>query len=375
MSSNFTLSCANQRKQRSRFFYHEAGDNASRFSVVSPYVYNTTTNQLNYSQDDLNMRRKAEILKYNSNDHKSNNKKANYAFLSKKTKKTITCPDDTRPKPSSSSGVPGQITLLNEDVNVPLYNYKPDLQQFRFQNIPYDSFKRIFDSFPFYNTITANNSQINLMDLIVLNPDNNQFNFNFSIPICLQFTADCVAVSSVSDILSAQINLASSILDIFYSDTLISSVEVPYRSIPQVSSDIVLSTDSISIDFSQSTTNTVSFSQYIGNIIINNVTIKTVTQYVYTLLMKSNISYGEYSGDNAIIEPIRINNNGDNITNLNSRNITNVSYNFITNFDNYDPTIFSSNDNCTTTVVNEIGEIIDKSTKQFTPFNLTATPV
>ena len=373
MSNNFTLSCNNQRKQRSRFFYHEAGDNASRFSVVSPYTYNTSTNQLDYSQDDFNMRRKSEILKYNSNNNKTNSKKANYAFLSKKQKKQIICPDDTRAKPTSASGVPGKIILLKENDNVPLYNYKTDLQQFGFQNIPYDDFKRIFDSFPFYNTRSLNNVATNVLDLIVLNPDNNQFKFNFSIPICIQYSADYTSVSATDDVHGAQIGLHSSLFEVFYSDSLMSTTNIPYRSVPELESDIIMSTYSISIDFNQSTTNKVSFSQYIGNIIINNVDIHTVTQYVYNLLLTSKISYGEYSGNDLIESPIRTNSDGNNITNEDSLNVTNVSYSFITNFDNSDPTIFSKTENCSIVLVDHNSDLIEKDSIAFVPFNLYST--
>ena len=70
--SDFTLSCINQRKQRSRFFYHEAGDSSSRFNIVSPYVYGSN-NQLTYTQNDFDMRRKVEILKYDNNSNINNN--------------------------------------------------------------------------------------------------------------------------------------------------------------------------------------------------------------------------------------------------------------------------------------------------------------
>ena len=85
--SDFSLSCTNQRKQRARFFYHLAGDASSRFNVVSPYIYETSLQEkLVYSQEDLNMRRKAEVLKYSTNDH-NKQKKQNYALLAKKVTK------------------------------------------------------------------------------------------------------------------------------------------------------------------------------------------------------------------------------------------------------------------------------------------------
>lgn len=294
--SDFTLSCINQRKQRSRFFYHLAGDAASRYNSVSPYIYETSLEEkLVYSQEDLNMRRKAEILKYSTKDY-NKQKKQNYSFLAKKHTKARPCPNSNSAKPSSSSGVPGPIIPLFENPNIPLYNYKSQSKQFTFQNIPFDEFKRIFDTFPFYNIDSFNNTYVNLMDIIILNPDNNQFLFNFSIPISLEYTAYFNGISSVYDVTACQIAIFSSILDIMYSDTLISSNNIPYRTNPALDSDIVSSTKSISIDFAESTVGQVKVRQYLGNIILKNVTIQTVTQYVYTLFLKINTNYAEYSG-------------------------------------------------------------------------------
>lgn len=378
--SDFTLSCTNQRKQRSRFFYHEAGDSSSRFNIISPYTYNSNQ-QLIHSNNDFNMRRKAEILKYNSNNNNNTNKKNNFAFLAKKIKKNKQCPNTSSSKPTSSSDVPGKIIQLYEDNSVSLYNYKDVSRQFTFQNIPFDNFKRIFDTFPFFNIVSDNNQFVNIMDIIILNPDNNQFRFNFSIPICMQFEADFTTINDINtDITTAQIALFSSVLNIFYSDSLISSNNIEFRSDPELSSDIVNSTLSISLDFINSIPGKIKFSQYIGNIILNNVTIQTITQYVYTILLKSNINYAEYTGEvaqdpNDTIDPYRVNVDGGDITNDSSKNLKNVKYNFNTNFDNTDPTIFNSYENVTLALFNGQGDIIEDNNRTFVPYNLTATPV
>ena len=43
--SNFFLTCTNQSKQRTRFFFFEAGSN-TRFTVVSPYTNDASGNPL-----------------------------------------------------------------------------------------------------------------------------------------------------------------------------------------------------------------------------------------------------------------------------------------------------------------------------------------
>lgn len=374
--SNFTLSCTNQRKQRSRFFYHEAGDSSSRLNIISPYTYENNNNQLIYTQNDFDMRRKAEILKYNNNSNLNNNNKQKYSFLSKKTTKTKKCPDSNKAKPSSSSDVPGKIIQLSENTDVPLYKYKDISKQFTFSNIPFDNFKRIFDQFPFFNIFNANNEDVNIMDIIILNPDNNQFRFNFSVPICIQFEADFEAITDINtDIATAQVAIFSSLLQVFYSDSLIREDNIEYRSNPEISSDIVKSTFSISLDFQTSVTGKIRFSQYVGNIILNNVTLQTISQYVYTILLKTNIGYAEYVGDINNTDAYRSNNEGDNIGTTNEKNIKNVSYSLITNFNNSDSTLFNSSENCVLALFNDQGELIEDANRPFVPFILTAEPV
>lgn len=103
-----------------------------------------------YTKYQLDMRRKAEILKYKSN--KQNSKTNNltktqiyvnavngYNNIGKSTVDKIlngetTCPnDDLIPTPTSSSDIPGPIIYLINDETVPLYNYvtNPDAYNLR----------------------------------------------------------------------------------------------------------------------------------------------------------------------------------------------------------------------------------------------------
>ena len=77
---SFLLSCTNQRKQRSEFFFFEGGSNV-RFDISSPYTYDAS-GKLVYSQEKLNMRRKAEILKY-SRPTQNNVTKNKYSQLAR----------------------------------------------------------------------------------------------------------------------------------------------------------------------------------------------------------------------------------------------------------------------------------------------------
>ena len=370
------LTCTNQKKQRARFFFHESGDPSSRFNIISPYVTDVN-GELVYTPGQLDMRRKCEILKYKSNSiGEQNIQKNKYAYLSKKKKKTIENTKCNISLPTSSSDVPGTIINLYEDTSIPLYNYQKESKQFKFQNIPFDNFKRVFDSFPIFNISTPNQQLVSLMDLVILNPDNGRFTFNFSIPICIKFSADFVNLSSTYQISSAVLSIFSSSLDVFYSDSLISSVNVPFRTIPTaISSDISQSTQILSIDFANSEDGPVSCTQYVGNIIINGVDLITIMQYVYSLFLKLSTTFAEYSNDPNKELPIRTSVNGGNMNTTNEENLKNVKYSFITNFDNSDSVKenFSTSSNCSISIYNDV-EASEASEIPYVPYEFTFAP-
>lgn len=91
-----------------------------RYTPPSPYPQ--------YTQYQLDMRRKAEILKYNNSSTKTNNptKKQLFAAIVRGGGGAVTtatqCPE-TAPLPSYFSGVPGPVTMLFNDPAIPLYRY------------------------------------------------------------------------------------------------------------------------------------------------------------------------------------------------------------------------------------------------------------
>ena len=136
--ANWDLTCNTQALQRSKFFFLEYGKSGVDSSVQSnnPYEYNNT-GELKYSPSRLNMRRKAEILKYNKNRSVTqSSNKGKWTYLSnirptnnRSVRDKTVCPNT--PQPSSSSGVPGPVIPLILDESVPLYNYilKPVYQR------------------------------------------------------------------------------------------------------------------------------------------------------------------------------------------------------------------------------------------------------
>ena len=106
-----------------------------RFNPVSPYSNIATGTSTNITTDQLNMRRKAEILKYESNrmPNQTNNltKKQKWTRLVTQPNRdnpqqdvvnSVNCPTNI-PVSSTASGVPGPSVMLYEDPDIPLYNY------------------------------------------------------------------------------------------------------------------------------------------------------------------------------------------------------------------------------------------------------------
>jgi hypothetical protein len=265
--------------------------------------------------------------------------------------------------------VPGKIILLKEDSNAPLYKYYSISKQFQFQNIPYDDYKRDFDVFPVENIEVANLTSVNFLDLIVLNPPSVNYLFNVSIPISIRYEADFIKnIDNNNDINSSVLSIFSSTFYNFYSDSLITTINVPFRSNPSSPNDIVESTQVLLINLSDSTSGKVSCIQYIGNININNIPITAITQYVYSFFLQLSTSYSEYS---AAEQAERANSDGSSITNNGATNLTNVSYSFITNFDNVNSNFYSSSENCITSLYNDNAEI-DANSILYKEFSITS---
>jgi len=93
-----------------------------------PIRYNPPNPYPNSTQDQLNMRRKVEILKYNKNSTQgpqlTKAQKLSQMLTRTSNLSRLVCPNDKYiPVLSTASGIPGPPVYLVEDDNVPLYNY------------------------------------------------------------------------------------------------------------------------------------------------------------------------------------------------------------------------------------------------------------
>ena len=356
-SSSFLLTCTNQRKQRQQFFFHEAGSKV-RYTVISPYTYDSSGNLI-YTPAELDMRRKAEILKYQNASTTFSGKKK-WSYLANSTNTTSrACPEIYKLTPNTSSDVPGKPMMLYNNPNIPLYKYKP-LNLERFQLVPYDNFKRVYDLFPITNIVSSNGTITNITDIIILNPDSNSFAFGFTIPITITYNAIFREVSSYA-INYAQLFIQKARMDIYYSDSLIANPDALYNEQPLISTDLIISAANITLNVESSNVGNINMQQYLGTIYIPPTNLQTVTQYVYTCKITINIGYSEYSLDMSGGEAYRSNIDGGDITDSypkEATSLTDVKYGTIANIDNIYTTTNSSLTNAISNCSMEIYQAI-----------------
>jgi hypothetical protein len=121
-----------------------------------------------FSKFDLDMRRKAEVLKYanNASNTKTNNltKREQFAALSRggpraspttvKVAEVLNCNDNLIQTSTSASGVPGPAIMLYEDASVPLYNYSSNVDSYA--QLPPNNNTETFYFVPTSNLALAN---------------------------------------------------------------------------------------------------------------------------------------------------------------------------------------------------------------------------
>jgi hypothetical protein len=172
---NLTSICYNQKQQ---LLFNKP---LPRYTPISPYPQ--------YKQFDLNMRRKAEILKHSSNasSTQTNNltRKEKWAKISnaRYNGNVLFCPtDEYLPTLSTSSDVPGPITVLYNDPKIPLYNFATNTASYAVDNSTINTnYSTLINS----NVLINSNTETSLMKLNIQNNQNVPIHkFSISTPFC-----------------------------------------------------------------------------------------------------------------------------------------------------------------------------------------------
>ena len=282
-----------------------------RYNPVSPYP--------EYSQFQLNMRRKVEILKYNDNSTQTNTiltKAQTWAQLvnGKITRNTSTivshipvtnylgniigntsvsqiynvhnCPIDAYlSTPSTASNIPGPLFYLKNDPAVPLYNYTVNTQVLSIINdgvlpdINVYSFNVLLTSPPYSSNIVNTNTNMGTVASISINslPQSKcASTYTISVPIQMYVSGTLNTDTSGN---SGNIFIDKYTCSIYYSDSEVYTV----------SKDI----SGTNISFRTNSTNSIkTFSGYIyiGNIDISNIPLVVDVGFLYDIKLQFRLS-------------------------------------------------------------------------------------
>ena len=275
----------------------------------SPYL-NTNIFNRTFNQDELNMRRKAEILKYNASNSStktngltkkekwkllvngsSQKRSLSYSFIQNNlvqgtTNYIQTCPSGTIfYTPTSSSNVPGKIMNLYEDPNIPLYMYAIKTDSYGLINEEINISQFDYDKSLVNQYINQTNNIIVSSIYIqkILTPT---YTFNIQFPISIFISAKIKPEQSGSFIDTLIIDFTNNPFQtyIYYGESIVSNTGVINN--PTYSFNGAKSA-SFDISLNLSINNSFSGNQYIGMFSINNLILNTQEGYIYDIILKN----------------------------------------------------------------------------------------
>ena len=249
-----------------------------RYTPVSPY--NGTVTQF-----DLDMRRKAEILKYNKNANGKLTKKQSWTqtvagnlqrrTYSQTAVQTIVaggiCEDlSKRPTPTTSSGVPGPVMNLYYDPSINLYNYSTNPNVYATENYDEtDMWLTKFDS-----DILSMNPTV--FSLNIRKPiDKTFYSYSFEIPVA--FYVSGTAATDTSG--NFRVILSAPTLSVVYGGQPFVLSETP-----------IINMTNLITDISGATSSVFNGALYIGKIGVSNLVLLTNPGSTYDVIFKYGIS-------------------------------------------------------------------------------------
>jgi hypothetical protein len=243
---------------------------------MNPYESNQ------YSKFQLDMRRKAEILKYSANrsSTQTNNptKKQNFSSMVKGSTPSpsqgvlnkmtsISCPaDNLIPTPTSSCDVPGPVTYLYNDETIPLYNYSDFNTRSYSDQVPsnYDPWNLV--RFP--DVVVPSTVYYLIMQNTI---NTSQYNYTLTVPVGISVYGKMPSGFAGGNI---TIMLKSATLAVYYGSNLVNTFSTNVSDI-----QLKLNLHANATEFSAN--------QFVGNLIFSNIMLYTAPTYVYTFNLGS----------------------------------------------------------------------------------------
>lgn len=309
-----------------------------RYTPPSPYVQFPQ-----FTQKQFDMRRKAEILSYNAakTNTKTNNftKKQKWAQLVSGTQqassyttiiKRNTAPytyadacgnlmynkfdqlfniikpsydcslsNDLIPTPTSSSGIPGPIEYLIRDLNVPLYNYATNIDNYSILQSDNKDLWNIYTS----DDLSFSPAISNLYGTVVIRQPIDQYAYSFTIQTPISLFVSGRSTSSVGTaIADLSLNIQSVSLQVYYNKTAIDLQMQPAFALN--GTRLSLSANSVGNKYTAKCTNNTAFlnysitgttpnymyQDYVGMLSISNLYLYTEPGYIYDFYLTFSIN-------------------------------------------------------------------------------------
>ena len=269
--------------QQRKLFISLENTNHDRVEIVNPYN--------NFTKQQLDMRRKAEILKYKKNANIIT-RTEKFRILSQNSgKRNRACVNDpVRVTPTSSSNVPGPVIMLNNSITAPLYNYVNEHQE-QTSLIPPPNLKaKPYDGVPIIRTniLTVLKPVANLA---ILSPNYRNYSFTMSFPFFISITGNHTQLNQNNGTIvqSIAVSIKNVQFQVSYNDRQIPTT--PTVNNLSENMDVLLN----------SPNNIFSARKYVGIIRFANFRLKTCSEYVYTTQISANINYIGYDSQGNVI--------------------------------------------------------------------------
>ena len=273
----------------------------TRYTPINPY-------SLGYTQAQLDMRRKAEILQYNKNANGKSSKKekyvtavkgslqrrtfSNYYLKAVQTGDEQLCPSDILiPTLTTASDVPGPAMYLNYDPTVPLYNYNSQQQAYGTQNTIGDAMWYIN-----YETdiLDDNNPQIFTLNIQpTIDSNNYMYTFTTSVSLYISGFNTAHAGADVSGLFQMNIPPQNLSLSVMYGGQ-----EVSLSRTPSITYSSGFLTDVSGYVLTRAVANNFSGDIFMGNITFSNILLSTYSKNTYDFFVRYIPSYTIKNIDN-----------------------------------------------------------------------------
>jgi len=274
----------------------------NQLNNIPPVRYTPQTPYPAYTQEQLNMRRKVEILKYNKNSTQGSRetRTERFALLTRGNYRAsrLSCPSDySVSRLSGNADVPGPSIPLIEDPTVPLYNYNKNTNAYAI-NVTEDNIQWIF--YTEANILCQSNTVNTIFaTLNILSPIKQPYtSFTIITPVIFKMQGSDIKKSQSGNTVEAIVSDVS--FQPYYNDNPINNnVQLNTQFVNDASITTTLNYNDTNDTFDYTC------EKYIGLLKIENIIVQTEPGYVYAFNIRYNVDITT-TGDTATKNSISV---------------------------------------------------------------------